>query len=701
MRGVGSLIIICFCWFLFFCNISISYGGNNDSNIHKLEEIIVTSTSDTKLINMPASTSVITADDLEEMGAKSIAEAIKRVPGIIDKSSSKDNLDIRGTQLGMSGGPVIMIDGVPQKIGSSRYDYFNFIPVSQVERIEVLRSPGIVYGPGAARGVINIITKKGTREKPFNFDISGAYGSWETYDSSVNFYGGIDKWDYFLNATDYMTKGYEDEEENRDAVLVKAGYNFSNGTRLGIRANFITNEKENSYGLRKKKWHLHDFRDEKHFPKSKTDTTLYWHNEREQEETIFGVDFSQREKWFFLNSSVSWTGFSEEYNSMYEKFTSPKKVYRDDRDQDTLVFTLSGGPKIGSDAFIYTPSFGINIEDLRFEQRRSYPNNLTKSTDKYDLDIDERLYGFFWDNDILLWDTIALKIGSRVDQTDIAFKNNVPTKVHEKETLIGWVISPSYHFSEKGNVFFSLSRTFWSPTPQYYAWAAEKGGVENRPEDLKAERSLTYELGYRHLIHRTCNISLTGFHTNYKDKFLGYYDSSGTWLGYKNVGETVHQGVELEGDGRIFSWFGYRISGTWLKVEWREGKMKVREHPSNTSGVKNLRGYDLYGVPDYTYSAGCDFYPLKGLKCNFDVNGTGPYYVDALNRIEYGERTTIDAGISYKFKGVKLWILGKNILDKEMERAINSTGKLLAGEYDNSYYVRNGRYVEAGLSYSF
>jgi iron complex outermembrane receptor protein len=36
-------------------------------------------------------------------------------------------------------------------MGDYRYSEFDFIPVNQIERIKVLRSAGIAYGPDVAR----------------------------------------------------------------------------------------------------------------------------------------------------------------------------------------------------------------------------------------------------------------------------------------------------------------------------------------------------------------------------------------------------------------------------------------------------------------------------------------------------------------------------------------------------------------------
>ena len=131
--------------------------------------------------------------------------------------------------------------------------------------------------------------------------------------------------------------------------------------------------------------------------------------------------------------------------------------------------------------------------------------------------------------------------------------------------------------------------------------------------------------------------------------------------------------------------------------------MRVYVHPTNVRELKDLEGKEFIGMPRYCFTAGLDFYPVKGLKSSIDVNYTGSKYVDWLNRIEYGSKTTVDASISYTTENWKFWLLGKNIFDEEIENVQNSTGRLTSadGEPRNAYYVQDGVYVEAGVSYHF
>ena len=682
---------------------AIEDASEENESIHELERVVVTATGKLRMVDTPGSISIITSKELEDIGAKDIGEALNKIPGVTDTTSGNSNIAVRGVQSTMAGGPIILIDGVPQKIGISGYPQFQFIPISQIERIEVLRSAGIAYGPGSSRGLISIITKRGTKKKPFSIYASSSYGSWNSYDGNANIQGRLSQLDYFCDFGYSYTEGYEDEMRTRLGGLAKLGYNLTGNTRIGISSDIIDNEYQTAYGLGKYRWQLENYRREKHFPVSETDPTLLWHNSRDQDIASFALDFSHTGEKLSLKSSISRSNFDEKYNAMAKKNTSPDSAYIDEKDQITYVYTLSAGYHQKLGMLFYSPSIGLNIEDITFDSERSYPLDPDPGDkcDDYDIDIEQKIYGFFWDNDLLFGDHIGFKIGARIDRVELKYEDRSPNKFDTDETLLGWSAAPSYHFNDLSTLYVSIGKTFWFPSARYYAWAHQYDYEENRPEDMKPEESLTYELGYKHMIHKSVNISLTAFYTEYKDKFTSVYDDT-SFRGMKNTGEAEYKGIELEADGRVLSWLGYRVAGSYLKAEWTKGRQKVNEHPTNDRIVSDLDGYDVYGVPNWTYLIGLDFYPIKGLMMGIDVNGSGPYYVDYLNRIEYDAKTTVDARISYRYGSLKVWALGKNILDEEVERVYNSTGALTEenGEPNNRYYVQDGRYLEFGVSYS-
>ncbi|MGE4559976.1 MAG: TonB-dependent receptor [Desulfobulbus sp.] len=678
---------------------------------HVLEEMVVTSTSKSKLVDTPASISVITAADLEQMGAKNIIEALERIPGVYNTTASASSISIRGTRSSMAGGPVILIDGVAQKYGNARREELDIIPVSQIERIEVLRSAGVAYGPGAARGVINIITKKGRGDKPVSGHLSTSYGSWDTANISGGLNGRYERWDYLADINYYTTDGYEEEETTRTASLLKLGYNLSDRTRIGVRANWINMDRDIAYDLYKYQWQLDHYRRSIHFPASPTDSDLRWNNREEKKSGLYALDFNHNGDRFFADGTLSYTRYDETYFNSKDIFTSSKtsRGSIDDREQDTYTASFSGGYRFDFGQLAYTPTVGLNVEDVDFTQREYYPYDpllisAKNRADKAEADVDlaETTSGIFWDNDFLWNDRWGLKVGNRVDRVDMTFETKEPTRLDIDDTMWSWTVAPSYHFTPNANVYVSVSRNYWFPSPQYYYWAASYGSPNNRPEDLKPEESLTYEIGYKHHLSKAFNIALTGYYMETQDKFSGYYEGS-DYMGQKNTGDAETYGIELELDGRPLSWLGYRISGAWIDAEWTGGEARIYEHPSNTRVVTDLDGYKVNGIPEFTSRIGLDFYPWEGWKASLDAITVGKYYLDYTNRLSYPSKTTFDASVSYSWDGYKVWLLAKNIFDEEVERAINSDGQLTGagGDPETSYYVLDGFYIEAGLSFKF
>lgn len=705
---------------VFFCSsllilssVNRALAQNTEEEVYKLEEVVVTATRKMKVLDTPASISVITAKELEEQGITNIGDAIVSLPGVYNDGCERAYfaISMRGTRSPMAGGPLVLLDGVPQNLGIYVYNYLGTIPVSDIERIEVLRSPGsTVFGADSARGVISIVTKKGKKDQPLRFKAKASGGSWKTFNEYVTLSGGVDEWDYFLVGSRTDTDGYVHDVHRRSATRLNVGYNFSDHARLGINLGYTDNEFDTAPG--KNLYALNIDRRAADFSKNPTvEKTL--HSETDHVVSTCMLDFSHRGAGLFLNSLAAVTLDDEEHRALDKTYTSPKSVYNDDCDQDRYKFDFSGGYNFGKGFFQYTPTLGFNMEETSLENRRDYYNDpvgKASSKRKADVDCDQDKYGIFFQNQFLFGNYWELNAGIRQDRVEYDVKNKNGNRVDTDHTKYSWSVAPAYHWNDRATTYVSAGKSYWYPTPYYYKAAMERMNPENLPQDLKPERCLVYELGHKHSLSRWANINLTLFWMDYEDKFTSFYDSTQTWAGYKNTGDSEHKGIELEMDGRICRWFGYRLSGTYMEAEWTSGRVQVYTWETTTSrDFRNLDGYYLNMIPKYKYMVGLDFYPLQNLKFNIDVNGTGKYYVDYLNRIEYSGKTTVDTSLRYELKNWSFWVLGKNIFDKDIEYVSNSTGRLNSntgeiernGKYANLYYPRNGQYFEIGVSYHF
>ncbi len=109
----------------------------------------------------PAVVSVITAEDIKATGATNFVEVLQNVPGIylrINQFGFRPLVSMRGAA---SKNSLIMVNGAPMRdLVWSTGIFWRGLPVSMIERIEVIRGPAsALYGSDASSGVINVITK--------------------------------------------------------------------------------------------------------------------------------------------------------------------------------------------------------------------------------------------------------------------------------------------------------------------------------------------------------------------------------------------------------------------------------------------------------------------------------------------------------------------------------------------------------------
>lgn len=155
-----------------------------DETAIALDEVVVTGTAggqQRRAIGNSVGT-VQAAEVTETAPVRSVQDLINaRAPGVVvmpgtGQVGSGSRIRIRGTStFSLSGDPLIYVDGVRvnnetgsgisvQAFGSGVVSRLNDFDPDQIESIEILKGPAAatLYGTEAARGVINIITKKGT-----------------------------------------------------------------------------------------------------------------------------------------------------------------------------------------------------------------------------------------------------------------------------------------------------------------------------------------------------------------------------------------------------------------------------------------------------------------------------------------------------------------------------------------------------------
>jgi len=184
-----------------------------------LEELakveITTATGNSKpLDKAPATASLITAAQIEAMGARTLNDVLETVPGLHVSLSSLSRLDsilsIRGIHTGFNPHVLVLKNGVPINFNAQggRPVSFRF-PVTSIEQIEVIRGPGsAIYGADAFSGVINIITKDSANIVASK--VGGRLGSFDSQDFWVQTSGAVKNWNVGFSMT-YMTSDGDDD----------------------------------------------------------------------------------------------------------------------------------------------------------------------------------------------------------------------------------------------------------------------------------------------------------------------------------------------------------------------------------------------------------------------------------------------------------------------------------------------------------
>lgn len=174
--------------------LSLAQDQNNEEDLTLVygdkSQVSVATGAALPLRRAPAVATVITAADIEAMGATSLDGVLETVPGLHVSRSTVLNMSIytiRGVRSGLSNPQVlVLINGTPvtNAYSGDRGLISADMPLENVARIEVIRGPGsALYGADAFSGVINIITKNAKEQDGTRFGMR--LGSFQGVDAWV------------------------------------------------------------------------------------------------------------------------------------------------------------------------------------------------------------------------------------------------------------------------------------------------------------------------------------------------------------------------------------------------------------------------------------------------------------------------------------------------------------------------------------
>lgn len=221
------------------------------------EAIVVTATRQpTRANELLSDVSVITREDIEKARPlQTLGELLSQEGGVEFSSlggpGSTSSIYIRGTNAGHT---LLLVDGM--RVGSATLGEpsISAIPLSQIERVEILKgSASSLYGSDAIGGVIQVFTRKGDSETKVSAEF--ATGSYRANETNAGISGQAKALRYSLRVGTIDSRGFNSISNPANAQFNKDkdGYNNLNaaaqlsvdidrGHELGIQTFFSHNK---------------------------------------------------------------------------------------------------------------------------------------------------------------------------------------------------------------------------------------------------------------------------------------------------------------------------------------------------------------------------------------------------------------------------------------------------------------------------
>lgn len=486
-----------------------------------LEEITVTASKvEQEYRHSTQNISILNAEDLKGSGIDDITEILDLLPSVdileYGSSGSSRSVHTRGAS---SQQVLTLIDGRPTNTPRDGTTDFNQIPLSIIERIEVLRGPASsIYGANAVGGVINIITKNGKDNR--YTEILNKFGSFRTILTSFSHANQINAFDYFLSY-DYLTShGHRDNSDYLSHnVNTKFGYQLNEQNYIGVSSGYY-NAEVGTPGL------------------------------------ISNLDLNDRQEAFNKYIDVTYKGkIFEQQNILLKVFhNSDRLEFIETPDpivKDTHHTKIYGIDTQVSQTFfdIFRTAVGFNFQEYRL-------NSSTSAKHTYNAK------GLYAESEIDILNNGSLKFGARWDD----YSN------------FGDRISPSisFHFwlFDTVKLHALAAKSFRVPTFNDLYWPREDwgifGGVEGNT-DLGPEKAISFEAGLSGYLFHKFKTDITLFKTEFKD-LIEWVADENWWWRPENINSASIKGAELETEFTLTNSLKANFNYTYLEAKDKNTK---------------------------------------------------------------------------------------------------------------------------------
>lgn len=216
-------------------NITLQVGGLSDSLV------VTASRTPESRMKVTESVTSFTRADIDALGASSLAEVVRFVPGVsvesIGREGSVTSMFTRG---GESDYNLVLIDGVRVNQSGGVFD-FSRINAAEIERVEVVRgAQSSLWGSDAMGSVVQIFTRRaGAADRP-QVSVSTEGGSFGVFRGEARVMGGASgRFDYSAGLSrrqsDGAFAGLLPEDDTFEQTAFDAGLGATLSDRLALR----------------------------------------------------------------------------------------------------------------------------------------------------------------------------------------------------------------------------------------------------------------------------------------------------------------------------------------------------------------------------------------------------------------------------------------------------------------------------------
>lgn len=573
-----------------------------------LPDMVVTATrTEIAKSQLAAAATVYTRADIERLQVKTFPDLLRGTTGIDMTQQGGDgkttSVFMRGTN---SDHVLVLIDGI--KVGSATLGTspFEFMPIDQIERVEIIRGPqSSLYGSEAIGGVIQIFTRKGGQSEKPSVTLDAGGGNYDTVKSSGTVSGKVGNSWYTAGASHYNTQGFNSRQPTsgffgvdqpdadgyyNTAVNARVGHRFDNNAE--IEASFMRSQGKTEYDGA--------FQDKTNFINQvaalsgSADILDNWRSTLR-----LGQSFDNNDQ-FAPDQSFASNFYTQRWNA-----TWLNQIALSDEHQFVFGSDYRLDEVDSSDLDTFNPGF-----------------DGFKEKSRYDVGIFSELHSRIFDNHFI-------NASLRWDENQ-AFGDYVTGSFGWRyNSAIG--ISP---FANFGNAFKSPSFN-----DLYYP---NYGNANLRPE-----QSTSFEVGLAG-DHKVLKWEVRAYHTDIDNLITPYFNPVTYEFSAQNIGKAQIDGIETEIGTQWLGWNG-KLSMNLLSPVNRETNARLPRRADKTLSFDLSRSFGQFDV-------GAMVIAQDG---RFD---------DAENTVKVAGYVTVDLRTAYHFN--KNWMLSaklNNLLDKQYQ----------------------------------